>query len=425
MTKLEYLKYAYEKGLLTKLKWYFSFLTVPADKLYDGDYYLYDNGKYQVKVNDTKELLEGTSEMVLSLNDELDIPAGYFPNVTKPTNTTVGILLVNYILLVKPFGDKIEYINGEVKISYIESIIAKRLTDAKDKVQDITIPEYVKFVDNSGFLTSLSRIVSISSTPKALIPPPGIDAYKKKVMQEMKDKYGDEVFQDYTRVAELETKLKEFDAEFLKDDPSFGKMLSGKVVNVARKKLFLMYGAEAGFDRSGKAKLVTNSLANGWPDDTEELARMYNASRAGSYDRGSETQKGGTAAKVVLRATNSIKIKEGDCGTKRYRTFTVNDNNKLLLVGRNITVGSNVIELTPDNIESYVNKKVKLRSPSYCKESDSNFCTTCAGPRMSRYKDGISLLVLDISSKLLDISMASMHAKELKTVKLDLDEQLS
>lgn len=426
MTKKEYLMYAYKTGLLDKLDWYFSFLTIPAQDYLDGKYYLYENNAFKIKIDDDLVILEDTTDTAYKVSDYLHLKEGEIPNMNDSLDTTVGIFIANYILLIKPFYDKIRYINGPISIQAIEANIATLLrTVPKNGTNEISIDEYIKFADNAGFLTNFSRIVSLASTPKGIIAPPGLAAYKKKVIKEMKEQYGEDVFRDYTKVAEMEDKLKAYDKEFIKDDPAYGKFMSGKVVNVARAKLYLSYGAEAGFDRSGNAKLVENSLEEGWPSDPESLSRMYNASRAGSYDRGSETQKGGTAAKVVLRATNSIKIKINDCGTKRTRDFLITKNNSKLLLGRNIMVGSKVVNLSDDNINNYVGQYVKLRSPAYCAQKDSNFCSTCMGERMTKYKDGISLLVLDVSATLLDISMASMHISVIKTHVLNINDTLS
>ena len=426
MTKKEYLFYAYKNKLLDNLDWYFAFLTIPVTDNIDGKYYLYDNNQFKVKVDGELVLLEDTKETAYSMDDYLYIKEDELPNASDPMDTKLGIFIANYILLIKPFGGKISYINGAVNIRDIESEIVTRLKTKPTKdTSDISIEEYTKFADNAGFITNFSRIVSLASTPKGIIPPPGIAAYKKKIIKEMKDKYGEDVFTDYTKVAAMEDKLKAFDNEFIKDDPAYGKFLSGKVTNVARAKLYLSYGAEAGFDRSGNAKLVENSLEEGWPSDPESLSRMYNASRSGSYDRGKETQKGGTAAKVVLRATNSIKIKINDCGTKETRDFLITEQNSELLSGRNIISGGKVVELHDANINSHIGQYVKLRSPSYCKQKESNFCSVCMGERMTKYKDGISLLVLDVSAKLLDISMASMHISIIKTHKLDINDTIS
>jgi len=426
MTKLEYFKYAIKNKLLDKLDWYFSILTTPMDKVSENKYFVVINGVYKVKTNDGNiEITDATTDNSLfNITDSITLTNNDMVNIKTKVDTHIGIAITNYLLLVSPFNNKIEYINNQISIKDIENIIAKRLTNDKNDVSGILISEYVKFVDNVGFMTNFSRIVSISTTEKAILPPPGITEFKNNLIKEMKNKYGEDVFTDYVRVAEFEKALKDYDSKWLEDDPSYGKLLSGKIKNTSRAKLFLTYGAEAGFDRSGKAMLVTNSLNEGWPDDPKELTRMYNASRAGSYDRGAETQKGGVTAKVVLRATNSMKIIDGDCGSTIGKDLYVDKNNKDKIIGRNIISGSKIIGITKDNVDSYLGKKITLRSPAYCHQSENNICSTCAGERLTSYRDGISLLVLNVSGILLYISMAAMHAVELKLVELDMDEHI-
>lgn len=427
MTINEYFKYAVLNGLLNKLDWYFTVMTIPISDILDNEYISVKDGNYYVKIDNGTAQITGidTKEPLFKVDTKLILSNEVFVNIPGKIDTKFGIAIANYLLLTDPFGNKIDYINGEVDASKIESKILDLLTSDKVSDKEITIKEYTKFADNANFMVNFSRLVSVSATYKSMLPPPGIVEYKNKVMKEFRDKYGDDVFTDYTKVAELETLLKDFDDAWLKDDPSYGKLTSGKVKNKARVKLFLTYGAETGFDRSGKAMLVKNSLNEGWPTDTEELSRMYNASRAGSYDRGSETQKGGTAAKVVLRATNSIRIVDNDCGSRLTKPFFVTNSNSAVTIGRNILDNGKLIPITSTNINSYIGKEVKFRSPAYCLEKDGNFCSACVGPKLTTYKDGISLLVLNVSSILLAISMSKIHGQELSTIELDLDDAIN
>lgn len=423
MLKEEYFIYAIRNKLLHKMKWFFAVFGTPASDIVKCEYYVYENGKYTVNVDGKMvELSNVAGSAMMSISDTIELTSSIMSNITDKVTTTVGKAIANYLLVYEPFNGKIPYMDGEVSVKKIENIVLKNRDTGNG---GITIPEYKRFVNNSIYITSLSRLVSVAATERNILPPPGIEEYKNKTIAEMKAQYGEDVFKSYVRVAELENKLKEYDTEYLKGDPSLGKLVSGKVKNTARTKMYLMYGAEPGFDRSGVAMLVENSLSQGWPKDAESLARLYNVSRSGSFDRGAETQKGGVVAKIVLRATNSIVITTGeqaDCGTKFGKEFLVASYLKDRIIGRNIIEGSGYKELTYDNIDNYVGRYVTLRSPAYCKQKDGNICSVCAGPRLTEYKTGISLLVLIISSILLDISMFSMHSKELKTIDVDIDE---
>ena len=428
MTHIEYMLYAIRMGYLKKLDWYYSVMGLPTDDTYENKYITYHDNKYTVKL-ENGESIQITNSLkdrpLLVIPDEVILTEEHMSNVKGTVVTNFGKVIANYVLLVDCFDYKIPYMEDEVTIKRIEAIIKDLLTDDKTSETNITVKEYVKFADNALFLTNLSRLVSISSTYKGVIPPPGINEYKAKLIKEFKEKYGDNVFEDYTKVSELETLLKKYDDEWLKDDPSYGKLLSGKMKNTSRAKLYLTYGAEVAFDKSGKAKLVTNSLDDGWPTSKEELANMYNASRAGSYDRGAETQNGGVIAKTILRATNSIKIKPGDCGTKLGKLISINKDNLKSLLGRQMMISGKLIKLDKDNQDKYLGKDVIFRSPAYCRTKDNNICSVCAGEQLTDYKEAVSLLVLQIGSTILYISMASMHGASLTTRKYNLDDALS
>ena len=427
MTQIEYFIYALTHGYLDNLDWYFAVLGLPISDNTENKYFKYINKEYIVKLEDKEEvkIINNLKDRpLLVIKDIVDLTNKEMSCIKNKVNTTLGIAIANYLLIEKPFKDKIEYINGEVKIKSIESKIKRQLDNGKE--DSISVKEYIKFADNVMFLDGITRLVTVSATYKSVLPPPGIKEYKEKLIKEFKAKYGDDVFKDYTRVAELEAKLKEYDDEWLKDDPSYGKLISGKVKNVSRAKLFLMYGAEVAFDKKGIANTVTESLSEGWPDDKKKLSNMYNASRAGSYDRGAETQNGGVSAKVILRATNSIKIVKGDCGSKIGLPIIINNTNLEYLIGRNIiTNNGDIISVDEEYLKKNIGKKITLRSPSYCLTPNNNICEVCAGKNLTDYKDAVSLIVLKLSSTLLYISMSSMHGVQLKQVSLDLDEAIS
>ena len=426
MSKGAYLIYSIKNNLLDNTNWYYATLGLPTDNGIEDEQFSVTATQFRVKINGEIVVIDDyiKGEPLFTINDALVIDDKILSNVKGTIDTKLGILIANYVLLYKPFGNKIEYINGPITISKIESIIAKLLTDDKKSDNYITIKEYSTFVNNVTFLSSMSKIINVSATYKSMVPPPGIEEYKKKLIKEFKEKYGDDVFKDYTKVAEFEKLLKEYDDEWLKDDPSYGKLTSGKVKNKSRTKLFLTYGAEPGFDRSGVASLVTNSLYKGWPTDPKELSVLYNASRAGSYDRGAETQNGGVAAKVILRASNSIKIIDGDCGTKLGVTRTITKGTINFYRNSYVIEGNKTTKITVENEDNFIGKPVTIRSPIYCKEKNGNFCSVCAG-RLANYKTGISLLLINISSELLGISMRSIHGVELKTKPLDLNDHLT
>jgi hypothetical protein len=421
MKRIDYFKYAMRNKLLDKLNWYYSVLSLQSSDYVENEYIKYQNKKYYAMVDNNYVEIEDASGTIFDIKDVVKLSNSDLINIDKDVETTIGLAIVNYILLVNNFGKKIAYINDSMSVGSIEKIIVKMLNN-----DTITISEYTKFVDSCSFLTNFSRLVSVSATKKNILPPPGIKAHKKKSIDEMVKEYGPDWDKDFTLVKKFEDKLTSFDNEWMKDDPSNNMLVSGKVKGAGRTKTFLMFGAEAGFDRSGKATTITESLDEGWPQDSDKLATMFNASRSGSFDRGSETQKGGVTAKVVLRATNSVKINPGiDCGSKIGKSILINEINKQYIIDRYILVNGKSILLDEDNIKQYIGKYIDIRSPQYCKLDKNNLCGVCVGKKLEQHKDGISLLMTDISATILAISLSAMHFKELSTVELNMNETLT
>jgi hypothetical protein len=300
----------------------------------------------------------------------------------------------------------------------LETIIAKHMSN-----DIITVPQYLEFINACSYLHGLSRITTYASTERTMLPPKGITEFKKKLVKEMLTKYGEDWVKDQSKIVEFETALKAYDAEWLKDDPTMGKMTSGKASS-ARSKLYLTFGSEVGFDKkSGQAALVENSLLEGFPKDKQLLTNMFNTSRSGSYDRGKETQKGGSAAKDILRAVSSLTISDGDCGTSVGKTVIVTANNVSNLLDRYIILPNKTSELITEP-EQYLGKVITIRSPQYCREKGNKFCAICASKSIANYKTGIAILVTDISSIMLATSMSAMHFKPIQTLEFNIADAI-
>lgn len=414
----EYFKYAIKKGYLNKLNWYYSVFTLQTD---DTKYTKIENGKQLVLIDDRYEPIEDikTKAPILTMASEITIDGDYLDNLDKPIKTTIGRVIINKILLSDVFGNKIPYINERTSIGAIEKMIAKGMYN-NDLIE---VSEYKRFADVVGFLQGLSRITTVSATEKSLLPPDGLDKFKKDLKSEFDKKYGPDWTKDRSIIVEYEKRLRDFDAEWMKGEPNDGFLIGGKVKNVARTKMYLDFGAEAGFDTTGsKVDLVDNSLLDGYPKDKEKLATMYNTSRAGSYDRGKETQKGGAAAKDMLRATSSTTITHNDCKSNEGKEIFVTKDIADGLIGRYIIKNGKSEPI--DDPTKYIGKSIIIRSPQYCLEKGNSLCSVCVGDVMKKYDKGINLVITELSGTLLYISMQSMHGKVLSTMDFDLIDNI-
>ena len=434
MNKLDYLKYAIGKGCFKKRAWMLSAFAVFADKpgapKYPGALFkqpwglsFVDDSGELVKIEDSDP-----KEPLFTFQQRLTIDNSWAVNCKEPVETSIGTLLYNHMALIECFGTKIDYMTGSCSVKSTEAIVAPRLKDdlKPGETPDpsaIYVSEYLAYGRSLEYIKTLMLLCSYSSTPKGIVRPKGIEEFKKQLDKKYEGKLRDPVF-----MAAYEKELVAFDAEFLKDDPSFGKFTSGKITNTARKKLFLTMGAENSFKEGTTIVPVTNSLSEGWPtDDEEQYVSLMNGTRVGSYARGAETVNGGVAAKYLLRAANNFVIGEvEDCGSKLGISRKYNDKNKKDMLGRTVIEGAKQIKIEKDtDVSNYLGRVLRMRSFQYCRLEGDNICKVCAGDRLARYKTGVTIPLTEVSAIILATAMAKMHNSGLSTARLDLDRILS
>lgn len=419
MKRLDYLIYAMDKQLHMDVAWFFTYFTILDQNMKDTKYLRYKNNRFEANVNNSWEELDFVvaNEPVFSMLDKIIVTKKMTNLVTKDTPSSIGRLLANKLLLEYPFKDRFPYEDGNISIKDLEKHIAEGLINGT-----VNVKQYTTFVDSVNYMKNLSRIVSISATPKNILPPDGIEKFKKDKMAEYEKKYGPNWKKDRVKVLEFKEELKNFDKEWLKDDPTYGKLTSGKITNNTRVKMFLTFGDESGFDSSGENfEFVENSLLEDYPKDNKKLAAMFNTSRSGSYDRGKETQKGGVAAKEILRSTSNLGIRGEDCGSKRGMKYLVTKDMADSLTGRYLVGATPKLIENPDK---YIGKVVEVRSPMYCLNKNDSFCATCAGKLLSMHRDGVALTVLNISDVITTTSMKKMHDTQLKLIDIKLEDIL-
>jgi len=424
----EYLKYSIDNKLVLKLNWVISMFSVLMEST---DYCKLERGKIYVVADGKLVELEGgvINKPIINPEDKITLEAGYIENISEVVETTVGRLLLNYVLIAYNFNSKVPFQNKRFEVSDIENKYITTLLRDDDELTDefISVDEYVKFVDAATYLQNWAEVISASATEKSMIPPDGIKEKKKELIEKAIREHGPDALKDYAIIANIESELKRYDKEFLKDDPSFGKLLEGKILNNSRKKLFLMGGAERNFSSPDEdALLIEDTLEDGLENDPVKLASHYNSIRFASYSRGTETFKGGLTAKILLRATSAIVIRGEDCGTKGFKNWTVNANNYKSIVGRYIITSSGTVLVnTINDAKVYIGKTVKMRSPLYCISDGESICKTCAGKGLSSNENSVPLIIANIGAIILNLSMKAMHDTTIKTVELDLSDMLS
>lgn len=421
MKRLDFLKFALHNKCHLKSAWMVSAFSIIRESEeewlkdpYVGRIVSLPYGYSFVNSNKELEPIEGTSknQPVFAMLEEITVDPSWLPNIKEPVVTLIGSLICNAVLLVENFGEKVPFIPENIEIKNIEKFVIQNRTDT-DEPGKIKLSEYLNMGIAIEYLKTISNLSVYSLTEKNILPPEGLKEFKAKLDKEFEGKLSDPVM-----LAEYEKRLLEFDDEFMKGDPSNGKLIAGKVRANARRKLFLSSGAEGGL--KGDMVPITQSLLEGTPLNPENFVAQTNGARSGSYFRGIDTVKGGVSFKIMIRALSTFEVVEGNCGSlmgipRVYTKYNIEN-----LVGRRIsgTPEGKIVE-NINEANNYLGKVVRVRSTQYCKSPGQTYCTTCAGERLSRFKKGLAIPATDMTSAILAASMAAMHKNTTTTAKID------
>lgn len=400
------------------------------------------NAYYYVNPDNTEELVmiedAKPGKPLFARNELVELLPGEMPNVFQPVTTTYGNILANQILLVRPFENKIPFMTGRISIKKIEKILEERIEERSSPLsRDITdsalerlvpgqvdpnklpiyVDEYLKFCDGAFSLVGYTQLFTPADTRKTMTAPPGIVKLRNALIEANKDKLHDRAV-----VAEIAEKLQAADAEYLKGDRGEDFLTSAKARKIVRPRLFLMYGAETGIEEKIDVDLIQNSLAEGW--DIKKFPAMNNALRAGSYNRGKQTELGGEAVKDLFRASGNLKISSQDCESIVGIPTVIKAGDTERYFGLNMIQDNRPVTLNKENVGRYIGQLIHLRSPMTCKNSHTDYCSTCLGERLANNPTGLSMAVADYGSAFLAIYMSAAHSKGIQVAKLNIKDQL-
>lgn len=435
MDKLSYLKVAMASGCFRKKAWIISAFAITAEgeEAWKENPYPYRivrklTGIYFVNPKGELERIDGAKgdEPLFKFLDPITVTPAMCKNAKAPVETFIGNWIQNEILLVNAFGSKIPFVADVISLDKLAAYIAPILRDtpAPDEPRSpeyIYCDEYCKFVDSIPFVEGMSQLCVVAATPKNITPAPGITEFKQKLIE----KYGD-TLSNPVELAKFERELKDYDEQYLKDDPSNGIFLSGKVKNVARKKLFLTVGAEGTFEETQKVHPILNSLSEGFSVKPDDFAASMNGIRSGSFSRGFETQNGGVSAKVLLRSVGNFRIDDTDCETTLGLIRYFNNDDIDQLVGREVMKATSwVLIESLEQAKSYIGTPVVVRSPMYCQLDGDHICKHCAGKRLAENPVGLTIAVTEISSIIMTAALKKMHGTVLSVAKMDFKTALT
>lgn len=363
--------------------------------------------------------------------DTFDVPAGKFSFIndkgkevsnSAPFITTFGIWIFN-ILLIKGFNFSFlfnGYINeniGKKQFGNIHQTILNALMEDR-----ITTQTYKKFIEYVDFIMPWEAILSPAQSEKLLACTKEINKMKAKLIKENQAAVD---AGDPAVVESIEKTLIEFAKEYLKDDPAIDSYLSGAGGTLENnfKNTYIMKGVIRNPDPNAKQEYncAQSSFIDGI--SSEEYALLANSLAGGPYSRAKKTEIGGYWEKLIGAALNTVVVDgiNTDCGTDKYlEVVLTKDIVDMFMYSYIVKSNGELEELTSQNLDKYINKKVKFRSTLFCKSKTGGVCHHCAGNffyRRGNPKAGIACA--QISTKLKLKSMKSFHDSTVSTVEMN------
>jgi hypothetical protein len=225
---------------------------------------------------------------------------------------------------------------------------------------------------------------------------------------------------DPAAVSELQGKIKDLDAEYLKGDPSSKFFITNKAA-MGRLRTMGMYGAEPDYHDESKISVITSSLSEGWK--AEHIPMLANIIRGGSYARAVSTALGGAEVKVTGRAFQNYTIGKEDCMANRGLLVPINGISSKLYTGRYL-VGSD-IPLTEADVHKHMGRVIEIRSPVFCRSEGTTICYKCMGDVISNSNIGITGLMTGVTTNFLNLFMALVHTSALSTAPYNYKERIT
>lgn len=435
MNKLEYLVYCFNNRCYQRKTWLLSVFSMVSDtpknkSLLDKSafslirdsinktlYFCYENG-------DKEFITDGDITKPLFTNDELiTLLPEHHEFITEPTNTTVGIMLLNFSLFWVPFKGLVPYHNGEFTTGFLKQIISGVMVDNPKTDGEIlpvgkaSVDDCLKVTNQANFLAGCNNIFVKAAGVDALTVSKEVLALRDRLLSE----HTPEQLKDPVTVAKIIDQIVAADFKEQMSGPSKTFFINKALIDNARKKMFLIFGMERDLN-TGEYILISKPLSEGW--DLNNLALYVNTSVMSAYDRGKSTGEGGAAVKEIIKLTSNIQITEEDCGNIVTESIQITKDSFKRWVGCYHLIDNKPVVISKDD-SPLIGTYVKMRTVNYCQTKEGSVCRICCGDNLGSNPKGVSAEVVAISTVFMLLSMKSVHVSQLHTSTIDLSIALT
>lgn len=372
-----------------------------------------------------KQLLafKNGGDAIFDPTDKFILPKNKLYN-KEDIETTVGRYIFNMVTLTERTGPHVGYINFPVNGSGMGKIEGKMSDLLMNDI--ISVDDYSDWIDRLQWLGfSISDYINPPLTTDLLTLPDKVKKEKDWILSKEENVKRLKQDGDIILAGEIEKHLLDMSKEELKDLPDMDIYDSGSRGSFSNnyKMTAVSRGVVASVSNPDQFSISMASLDEGIPP--EERYIYADVLTNASYNRAVKTQEGGYEAKKLAAAFQGIVFdKNGsDCGTKLTVDLLVTNFNKKLLTDRYIMENGKAVLLTTGNIDNYVGKLVKLRSPMYCK--NEKYCSKCTGGLYHKLGiENVGLIANVIGTSMTTLALKSFHNTSVKLKEINYEDYI-
>lgn len=350
--------------------------------------------------------------------DKITIPANYFYDKQQKIDTTIGRFVANKYILeasgVIGLTGFIDKIWNKSTVGDIDDMIG--MLYMEDKIDRSKFNRYLDRRDNLGYW--LNGMLAHTISERMLKPLPEIEKMKAELIKKYEKELSEGNIDIMTKISD---ELVAYAKELLKDDPGMDLYLSGDLdFGNNYKNNCIIKGAVVN-KLTDEFDFISSSFMDGI--EIKDIPAHANSILASQYPASIATADAGYLGKKLMALLQMIELDDpdSDCGTKNLIPITIKKVNKDNLLYTYIEDGSQLIMLTKDNINSYMGKKVKMRSPMSC--INEKICSKCASKLFYLLNvTHAGLFGVQISHADLNLALKAKHCSLINLYTLNPDE---
>lgn len=352
--------------------------------------------------------------------DKILLKKSQYKYLKSDIETTIGRLIFNrYILESCGLIEVVGYIN--------DPITSKRLGKLEDQLSEeflndkINGEQFIEYLSRRAYLgLKLNAMITTSYSKVMMTTPKKVQKLKKQLIEKNKEALD---AGDINVAEKIEKELLSVAKEEIKDDPANDLFDSGARGSFGNnyKNTNIMRGAV--YNRvKDKYDIVTSCFSDGI--SIKDSSAMANSLVESQYPKSVGTCESGYLQKelIQLMQTEIVDKAGTDCHTKRTIDITITDHNASGYLFRYIVENNKLVLLTKENMNKYIGKVVKMRSPLACINKHGT-CNVCVGELP--YKMGVTNVGLQASSigtRLTSLNMKKFHDAQLYFSNIELDD---